>query len=235
MSDHDAAPDPIDAAYARGRGGARRNADDAARRPAAPGCWPLWRASRAPLIRPPRRRPARRVGGWGRGGWLAAACVAGLSVFVGLQIYQPVPRPPQVAPSAPVSAPPLAGAPPGAPAAAVSKRPRASRRRAPDRAACSGICAPHGARSAAGRGSVLVCRHRSRAPGVGSGGGQRRLSRGPTATALGAAPRAIERRCVDRFSASATTVSDEVVTRQTRAQSAAPRASANSIVGRGHR
>lgn len=128
MSDHDAAPDPIDNAYARAEAmlddpaarAARRarvldavaaDADaDADARPAAPPA--------------PKRRPS-----WTAGAWLAAASVAGISALVA--VYQsstppvqlnPPPPPPQ-APVAEPAAEPATDAPPPAAAPAVKAAP----------------------------------------------------------------------------------------------------------------
>ena len=51
--------------------------------------------------RPPRRRAA-----WRPGGWLAAACVAGLSVFLAIKLYQPTQFQPQTTPAAPAASTP---------------------------------------------------------------------------------------------------------------------------------
>ena len=111
MSDHHLTPDPIDEAYVRAEALLSDDAARAARRErvlAAVGREPAA-AAVAPA---PRRRlpPVLR-----RGGWLAAACVAGLSLFIVDQVYQPAPRLPQ---TLPVSPTPAASAPgPAAPAA----------------------------------------------------------------------------------------------------------------------
>jgi hypothetical protein len=94
MSDDHAAPDPMDKAYAQAEA---LLADEAAR--AARRARVLEAVSREtpPAAAP---SPAGRRFGWRHGGWLAAACVAGLSVLVATRIYLPPPVPPPAAPAA---------------------------------------------------------------------------------------------------------------------------------------
>ena len=81
MPDHDDAPDPVDQAYAQAEAMLRDEAARAARRARVLGA--VVREAQAPP--PVVSKAPKQV--WGRGGWLAAACVAGLSVFVGLRLY----------------------------------------------------------------------------------------------------------------------------------------------------
>ena len=94
MSDPDDMPDPIDQAYVRAE---TVLSDDEAR--TARRARVLAAMAREPMATPavsPRSpwRPARRPGGW-----LVAAGVAGLSVVLATQLYQPAPRPRQAAPA----------------------------------------------------------------------------------------------------------------------------------------
>jgi hypothetical protein len=95
MSDHDAAPDPIDKAYVQAEAVLSDDAARTARRarvlatvvheaatPAAPLSFTL--------------RPA-----WRRGRWLAAAGVAGLGLILATQVYPPAWRQPPAAPATP--------------------------------------------------------------------------------------------------------------------------------------
>lgn len=103
MSEHDDAPDPIDKAYLEAEA---MLSDDEARA-----------ARRARVLAAVTREPAtaadpsltRRRPDWRRGGWLAAACVVGVSLLLVSQIYQPARFRPQTAAS------------PAAPAESVSK------------------------------------------------------------------------------------------------------------------
>ncbi len=93
MSDPDDMPDPIDQAYVRAEAVLDNDEARAARRARV-----LAAVSREPMAPPavsPRSalRPARRPGGW-----LVAAGVAGLSVVLATQLYQPAPRLRQAAP-----------------------------------------------------------------------------------------------------------------------------------------
>jgi hypothetical protein len=99
MSDNDtpdngAGPDPIDQAYLRAEAALSDEEARAARRARV-----LAAVASQPATAPIQvRRSARLLGGWGRGGWLAAAGVVGVSVLVASQIYQPIPRPARTAP-----------------------------------------------------------------------------------------------------------------------------------------
>lgn len=120
MSEHDdLTPDPIDAAYAE----AEARLDDAEARAvrrarllaaveseAAP---QVALVAAAPAAPPPS---VRKPSPWARGGWLAAACAAGLGLFFATQVVRPV-RPPPPNVTAPARAPeekPAALAPPPA-------------------------------------------------------------------------------------------------------------------------
>jgi hypothetical protein len=104
MPDHDAAPDPIDEAYVQAEAMLSDDAARAARRARVLGAvaqapapsLAAAAAGAAPAVAAPTvRRPA-----WRPGGWLAVACVVGLSVFLAVKIYQPTPFQPQTAPAA---------------------------------------------------------------------------------------------------------------------------------------
>ncbi len=121
MSDHDAAPDPIDTAYVQAE--AVLNDDDArtARRARV-----LAAIAREPATSPAATFPAKRRPAWRRGGWLVAASVAGLGVFVATHIYQQAPHPVQTAPTTPAVPPPGARkvtAAPTAPARVPTRTP----------------------------------------------------------------------------------------------------------------
>jgi hypothetical protein len=105
MSDHDAAPDPMDKAYAQAEAVLGDEAARAARRERV----------LAAVAREPASSPSVRRSGWRRGGWLAAAGIAGLSLFVAFQIYRPYSTQPQTAPPTPAvvhPATPTTAAPP---------------------------------------------------------------------------------------------------------------------------
>src|SRR5450432_2247171 len=111
MPDRDDAPDPMDEAYVRAEAVLSDDDARAARRARV-----LAAVAREPITPPAASypsiwRPARR-----RGGWLAAAGVVGLGVFVATQLYQPAPRQQQTAPRPPaaptLSVPGIAAAPP---------------------------------------------------------------------------------------------------------------------------
>jgi hypothetical protein len=109
MSDPGAAPDPIDEAYVQAEA---LLSDDDAR--AARRARVLAAVAREPAPRPAASAGPTRSPAWRRGGWLAAACVAGLSVFIASQLYEPLPRQPQTAPTSPagpVTAAPVTAAP----------------------------------------------------------------------------------------------------------------------------
>jgi hypothetical protein len=140
MSDHDTPehdkPDPLDEAYVDAEALLNDEAERAARRArvlaavdadAAPLHQVAAAASMAAAASPsepttiPNVPPRRSI--WRRNSWLAAACVAGLGLFIALKVYQPIqpPRPMQrtpahvaagsrtklVTPPAPGAAPPL--------------------------------------------------------------------------------------------------------------------------------
>jgi translation initiation factor IF-2 len=92
MSDHDAAPDPMDKAYIEAEAVLSDEAARAARRARVLAAM----AGEPAVASPPASRPA-----WARGRWLAAAGVAGLAVFLAFQVYTPVSIRPQTAPPAP--------------------------------------------------------------------------------------------------------------------------------------
>lgn len=113
-------PDPMDAAYLR----AEQAMDDEAERAARRGRLLAAVAPAPEAPAPPAWRPIRRYGGW-----LAAACVAGLSAWTAQKVYRPAPppaaMPPLVAPAAtaPPAAPvqsPADKAPPAAPQASAA-------------------------------------------------------------------------------------------------------------------
>jgi len=123
MPDHDAAPDPMDKAYAQADAVLSDDSARAARRARV-----LAAVAREPATPPagtslPIRRPA-----WRRGGWLVAASVAGVSLYLTIQLYPSAPFRPHPAPTAPaVMPPPAAGAvaetrKPASPTVAVAQR-----------------------------------------------------------------------------------------------------------------
>jgi hypothetical protein len=119
MSDFDPTPDPIDEAYVRAEALLADEAARAARRErilAAVGREP---AVAAPAPAPPRRRAPV----WRRGGWLAAACVAGLSLVIVGQVYEPTPRRPLPPASPTLPAPPVLPAPAAGPVAPTAAGP----------------------------------------------------------------------------------------------------------------
>jgi len=106
MSDHglppDPAHDPIDKAYVEAEALLSDDAARAARRARVLAAVAHEQATPADQSSPSSSRSSWR-GGWQRGGWLVAASVAGLALFVA--IYRPTPIPPQpaTAPTAAVS------------------------------------------------------------------------------------------------------------------------------------
>src|SRR5580658_6686963 len=107
MSDHDAAPDPIDQAYVQAEALLSDEGARSARRERVLAA--VAREPATPLVAALPKRPARR-----RGGWLAAASLTalGAGVFVASQIYQPAPHQTGPAtPTAPTSAVPTSAAP----------------------------------------------------------------------------------------------------------------------------
>jgi hypothetical protein len=127
MSDHDAAPDPVDRAYVQAE---TMLSDDQAR--AARRARVLAAAAQEPPATPAVDPRAVRRPVWRHGRWLAAAGVAGLAVLIASHIYAPVVRQPQTAPAAvsagPTSAAPAAPTPaaPAPPAGAPAPGPRAA-------------------------------------------------------------------------------------------------------------
>lgn len=125
MSDHDTAPDPMDKAYIEAEA---LLGDDSAR--AARRARVLAAVAQPSEAAPAAPSPPKSWRAWGRGGWLAAASVVGLSVFLGVQIYPPASVRPPVRPANPaapaltereVAAPP-AQAPPPPPAPKPASR-----------------------------------------------------------------------------------------------------------------
>ena len=98
MSDSDAMPDPIDEAYVEAEAVLSDEAARDARRARVLAAV-AGQGAATPAARPPL---------WRRGGWLVAACVSGLAVFVAVQVYRPPVSPPPVkplpAPAAPAPA-----------------------------------------------------------------------------------------------------------------------------------
>jgi len=121
MSDHDAAPDPMDKAYAQAEAVLSDDSARAARRArvlAAVGREPATPAASSPPI----RRPA-----WRYGGWLAAASVAAVSLFVATQIDPPTPfdKPPvPTTPAVPAAAAPDVATVPAPAARAPAQTPK---------------------------------------------------------------------------------------------------------------
>jgi ribosomal protein L13E len=107
MSDHDApfdpmTPDPMDRAYAQAEAVLSDEAARGARR--ARVLAAVAGEAEAPAVQPAPQ--VRRADAWGRGGWLVAAGVAGLGVFLASQVYLPTLSPRSVAPpAAPAPAP----------------------------------------------------------------------------------------------------------------------------------
>jgi hypothetical protein len=102
MSDPDAAPDPVDKAYLEAEAVLSDDAARAARRARVLAAVAREGAPEAPAARPRLWRP---------GGWLVAASVSALAVFLAVQVYRPPIQPPSQpsgAPGVPVSAPHLA-------------------------------------------------------------------------------------------------------------------------------
>jgi hypothetical protein len=148
MSDHDAAPDPMDKAYAQAEAVLTDEAARAARRGRV-----LAAVAGAPATPPVEAAPPTRRTAWRHGGWLVAAGVAGLSILITTQIYAPpsVRKPPSpptraapVAAESDAAASDAAAPPPtsaGAPAQAPRPEPEA-RAAAPRRATPSPVIAP---------------------------------------------------------------------------------------------
>ncbi len=124
MSEHDDTPDPIDKAYVEAEAMLSDDEERAARRSRVLAA--IAREPATPAAAPPTQ--PRRGPDWRRSGWLAAACVVGVSVILVSQIYQPArfrpqsaatpaaPAEPGAKPSVPRMAPaPAAPAPPPLP------------------------------------------------------------------------------------------------------------------------
>jgi type IV secretory pathway VirB10-like protein len=101
VSDHDAAPDPIDKAYVQAEALLSDEEARAARRARVLAAVAREAAAPAPTVRGPA---------WRRGRWLAAASVAGLGVLIATQIYTPARRQAQTTPAARVVPTPGPGA-----------------------------------------------------------------------------------------------------------------------------
>jgi hypothetical protein len=112
--DHDAGPDPIDAAYERAEA---MLADEAARAERRARVLAVVAQDPPAAAETPIRRGRRA---WGRGGWLVAAGVAGLGLFLAVQTY----RPPIVAPPPGPTARPGAASPASPSAAAPAPPPQ---------------------------------------------------------------------------------------------------------------
>lgn len=98
MSDHDAAPDPIDEAYVQAEAMLSDDAARAERRARVLAAVARVPAASMAAAAAPAPAAAGRRAAWRPGGWLAAACVAGLSLFLAVRLYQPVRIQPQTAP-----------------------------------------------------------------------------------------------------------------------------------------
>lgn len=121
MSDHDAAPEPIDKAYAEAEAMLSNETARAARRERV-----LAAVARRPISSPTASSSARRPRPWRRGGWLVAASVAGLGLILTAQLYRPIWPQPHSAPRAPTAPNPAAhsiAASPSPLAAATARAP----------------------------------------------------------------------------------------------------------------
>jgi hypothetical protein len=125
MSDHDAAPDPIDKAYVEAETVLSDEAARAARREQV-----LAAVAREAEAAPAAPLLFTRRSSWRRGGWLAAAGVAGLGLILATQINSPAWRQPRAISAAP-AAPTPAGPASAAEAAAASPPPAAASSQAP--------------------------------------------------------------------------------------------------------
>lgn len=129
MSDRDDTPDPLDRAYAQAEAMLDDEASRAARRARVLAAVAGEAAPAAPT------RSARRPSFFRYGGWLAAACIAGVGVFVTLQVSpefkvrdQGAPATPAVPVASPAPPPPVMetpGAPPPPATVAAPSAPRA--------------------------------------------------------------------------------------------------------------
>lgn len=86
MSDHDAAPDPVDKAYAQAEAVLDDEAARAARRARLLGAIAREVEAPAPAVSPPSRSRLS----WRGGGWLTAASVAGLGALLAVRLYPPI-------------------------------------------------------------------------------------------------------------------------------------------------
>jgi hypothetical protein len=145
MSDHDPTPDPMDKAYVEAEAILSDEAARAARR--ARVLATVASGAAAPTASAP---PIRRTA-WRRGGWLVAAGVGGLSVFLATQVYPPAPI---LQPPAPPT--PAARLPTGPETAALPPRtaaPPAQAAKVAPRAIAKG---PRGVTSASRRGPAIA-------------------------------------------------------------------------------
>jgi type IV secretory pathway VirB10-like protein len=115
MPDHDPGPDPMDKAYAQAEAVLNDEAARAARRERV---LAAVAGEAATSAEPSTPRPA-----WRRGGWLAAASVAGLAALLTVQVYRPAQTPPPAASRA-ADAEVAATPPPASEAAAQAPAPR---------------------------------------------------------------------------------------------------------------
>jgi hypothetical protein len=109
MSDPDAMPDPIDQAYVEAEAVLNDEVARAARRARV-----LAAVARRGAL--DAAEPAAQPRLWRRGGWLVAACVSALALFVAVQVYRPPTYlPPPKSPAAPAAPANRAAAPSPAP------------------------------------------------------------------------------------------------------------------------
>lgn len=126
----DAPHDPMDKAYVQAEAMLSDEAERAARRARVLAAV-AQAAQAAPEAEAPKPRPA-----WGRGGWLVAASVAGVSVLLATQIRPPIVTEPPPAPTAEDPAVPSgtvndgASAPPRATVEASAATPKRTRQAA---------------------------------------------------------------------------------------------------------
>jgi len=111
MSDPHLPPDPVDQAYVEAEAVLSDEAARAARR------------QRVLAAVASQGKPAVRSPLWRRGGWLAAASVAALSLVLASQLYRPIPPPARPAAGPPVQAPAHGAAAPTSPPAPPIFRP----------------------------------------------------------------------------------------------------------------
>ncbi|MDP3618310.1 MAG: ankyrin repeat domain-containing protein [Ramlibacter sp.] len=99
MPDHDPMPDPIDKAYAQAE--ALLHDEDARTARRARILAAVAQTAEGPPPDPRVRASVRRLS-WGRGGWLAAASVAGLSALIAVRLHTPavIRQPPPASASA---------------------------------------------------------------------------------------------------------------------------------------